>query len=96
MKYVAAAFKIQVGFYVSTVCLCKKRQTVVCFFSVGSTEGASVVAWKGSCPSYVVLKLKHAVSSLWLCSAGESIGNLSRPAKSNPFTVYAEMQQITF
>lgn len=45
MKYVAAAFRIQVGFYVSTV-----RQTVVCFFSVGSTEGASVVAWEGAVP----------------------------------------------
>lgn len=50
MTYVAAAFKIQMGFYVSTVRLCKKRQTVVCFFSVGFTEGASVVAWEGAVP----------------------------------------------
>lgn len=39
IKHVAAAFKIQ-GPYLSTVCLSKKRQTVVCFFSEGFTQKA--------------------------------------------------------
>lgn len=70
IKHVAAAaFKIQ-GPYLSTVGLSKKRQTVVCFFSEGFTQKAPL--WwpglRGSCPSYVVLKLKYAVFSLPLLS----------------------------
>lgn len=41
------------------------------------------------------IKTRH-ISSPGICSAGESVGNLSHTAKSNPFSVYAEMQQMTF
>lgn len=90
IKYVAAAFKIQ-GPYLSTVCLSKKRQTVVCFFSESFTQKAPLW-WPVRELSFLcgaeikICRLLSASAQLERVS-GSWLANLSRSAEPNPCTV---------